>query len=1071
MKKKEYLSYFAEALKANYENNYIVAKYNFEKTIEINPNFADAYYNLATLLINDHFKNYKKAKEYYEKVIKINPHFVGVYYNLGILFFYKFKEYEKAKYHFEKAIKINPEHSRYYYHLANLLVNDHFKNYEKAKEYYEKAIKINPNNAEIHNILGVLFLDKFKKYEKAKEHFENAIKINPNFLIVYNNLLNLLPYLIDNKKSIESIVNILSQFHKKIPIETRIKFYYIFAKYFFNLGQNKKLKNKKENYEKAKEYYEKIIKINPNSVEAYINLAIILTDDLFKNYEKAKDHFEKTIKINPKHSKVYSNLANLLVNDHFKNYEKAKEYYEKAIKIDPYFAEMYNELGDLNFYKFKEYEKAKEHYEKAIKINPKYAKYYNNLANLLVNDHFKNYEKAKEYYEKAIKINPNYEKAHYNLGLLNIYKFKEYEKAKEHFEKTIKINSNSLEAHNNLGFLFFYKFKKYEKAKEHYEKAIKINPNYEKAHYSLAVLLADKFKEYEKAKEHYEKAIKINPKYSRSYYNLGVLFFYKFEEYEKAKEHFENAIKINSNYTKAHNNLGFLFLNKFKEYEKAKEHFEKTIKIDPNFLIAYNNLLDILPYLIDNEKSIESIVNIISQFHKEIPIETSIKFYYIFSDYFFDLGQNKKLKNKKENYEKAKGYYEKIIKINPNSARSYYGLAISFYEMKEYKKAREYYEKALKINPNFIKTAEVNLTKLDLQTFISKIKIKKVRHLKDISILIGENEMKHLIFTGDNGSGKTSVLEEIRDYINIEKKAFDLRFKWQTGNFVLAYFEAHRKFIGKTFMPDGRGIELPQNPGINENLAEEYFMPFTVLNKFQAMLLSEKGDNKVNENFKIWFANLKNILREIFDDENLEIEFQTIVQKLGINMEIKTKDRSKFNFEQLTDGYASILEIVFELILRMYNKTQNLYIMEGIVLIDEPESHLHIKMQKRLMPLLTKIFPKIQFIIATHSAFILNSIENALIYDLQTNTKTEKLSKIPVDKINDNYLTLNKKDTIKIEKEIEEFCALIKLAEQNKITEEQGNRIVELDLKLNDITPYISDDLFKKFKNAQKILY
>ena len=65
MKKKEYLSYFAEALKANYENNYIVAKYNFEKTIEINPNFADAYYNLATLLINDHFKNYKKAKEYY----------------------------------------------------------------------------------------------------------------------------------------------------------------------------------------------------------------------------------------------------------------------------------------------------------------------------------------------------------------------------------------------------------------------------------------------------------------------------------------------------------------------------------------------------------------------------------------------------------------------------------------------------------------------------------------------------------------------------------------------------------------------------------------------------------------------------------------------------------------------------------------------------------------------------------------------------------------------------------------------------------------------------------------------
>ncbi len=457
------------------------------------------------------------------------------------------------------------------------------------------------------------------------------------------------------------------------------------------------------------------------------------------------------------------------------------------------------------------------------------------------------------------------------------------------------------------------------------------------------------------------------------------------------------------------------------------------------------------------------------------------------------MGQNKKLKNKKENYEKAKKYYEKIIKINPNSARSYYGLAISFYEMKEYKKAREYYEKALKINPNFIKTAEVNLTKLDLQTFISKIKIKNVRHLKDISILIGENEMKHLIFTGDNGSGKTSVLEEIRDYIkhiteevsnemilsnnlqnpiepldrnieiNIEKKAFDLRFKWQTGNFVLAYFEAHRKFIGKTFTPDNKGIELPQNPGINENLAEEYFMPFTVLNKFQAMLLSEKGDNKVNENFKIWFANLKNILREIFDDENLEIEFQTIVQKLGINMEIKTKDRSKFNFEQLTDGYASILEIVFELILRMYNKTQNLYIMEGIVLIDEPESHLHIKMQKRLMPLLTKIFPKIQFIIATHSAFILNSLENTIVYDLQNKTLGKNFSAYSYSGLVETHFESDKYSE-KIKQKFEGYKTLV---EQENWTEDEEIVLDDLEDFFEELPSSFALELKVAFQDLQ----
>ena len=50
--------------------------------------------------------------------------------------------------------------------------------------------------------------------------------------------------------------------------------------------------------------------------------------------------------------------------------------------------------------------------------------------------------------------------------------------------------------------------------------------------------------------------------------------------------------------------------------------------------------------------------------------------------------------------------------------------------------------------------------------FITNLVINKVRHLKDIYIPLAGNQIKHLILTGKNGSGKTSVVEAMADYIN-----------------------------------------------------------------------------------------------------------------------------------------------------------------------------------------------------------------------------------------------------------------------------------------------------------------
>ena len=103
-----------------------------------------------------------------------------------------------------------------------------------------------------------------------------------------------------------------------------------------------------------------------------------------------------------------------------------------------------------------------------------------------------------------------------------------------------------------------------------------------------------------------------------------------------------------------------------------------------------------------------------------------------------------------------------------------------------------------------------------------------------------------------------------------------------------------------------------------------------------------------------------------------------------------------------------MIYIVSDLILRM-DKNWLLedkiseYDYQGIVLIDELETHLHIELQKKIFPFLTKFFPKIQFIVTTHSPYILNSISNAKAYDLERQVELDNLSGFSSDDLAEGY--------------------------------------------------------------------
>ena len=77
---------------------------------------------------------------------------------------------------------------------------------------------------------------------------------------------------------------------------------------------------------------------------------------------------------------------------------------------------------------------------------------------------------------------------------------------------------------------------------------------------------------------------------------------------------------------------------------------------------------------------------------------------------------------------------------------------------------------------------------------------------------------------------------------------------------------------------------------------------------------------------------------------------------------------------------------------------------EGVVLVDEIDLHLHPEWQQRILRDLQNIFPNVQFIVSTHSPFVINSIENAIIYDLEKHLLvTNGLSNVPYAGIVEGY--------------------------------------------------------------------
>lgn len=132
---------------------------------------------------------------------------------------------------------------------------------------------------------------------------------------------------------------------------------------------------------------------------------------------------------------------------------------------------------------------------------------------------------------------------------------------------------------------------------------------------------------------------------------------------------------------------------------------------------------------------------------------------------------------------------------------------------------------------------------------------------------------------------------------------------------------------------------------------------------------------------------VKNAVLKAFDGIISNIEIRINEKKIYFEFE----DGRKVAEELLSDGYRRLLNIVVDIAFRAALLNRELYgdnaamQSEGTVLIDEIDMHLHPSLQATILQRLQQTFPKIQFIVSTHSPMVMSNLksdDNNVIYKL-----------------------------------------------------------------------------------------
>lgn len=227
-----------------------------------------------------------------------------------------------------------------------------------------------------------------------------------------------------------------------------------------------------------------------------------------------------------------------------------------------------------------------------------------------------------------------------------------------------------------------------------------------------------------------------------------------------------------------------------------------------------------------------------------------------------------------------------------------------------------------------------------------------------------------------------------------------------------------RDFRSRFLEDDSSDMPIFVNYGIHRLVLD---IPLRIRQKHifdKRSALSKAIDNKIDfRTFFEWYRYQEDLENEIivekkdfgYQDRALKAVRESVqamldyagdlhIERHPLSMVIK-KDGERIAVNQLSDGEKCTLALFGDLSRRLALANPSLKNPnhgKGIVLIDEVELHMHPRWQRRIIPVLKRTFPNIQFIITTHSPQVLGEVgEGYKIYSMQKYGNDVRLNLLP----------------------------------------------------------------------------
>jgi predicted ATPase len=334
------------------------------------------------------------------------------------------------------------------------------------------------------------------------------------------------------------------------------------------------------------------------------------------------------------------------------------------------------------------------------------------------------------------------------------------------------------------------------------------------------------------------------------------------------------------------------------------------------------------------------------------------------------------------------------------------------------------------------------------------IKLTDVKGVGSVTLTLDDSK-RVFTFIGTNGVGKTKCLESLFQWFLLTNTSF-----WQYADNSRINLEL---FNFTSMSVDNKLFSMPlvvgglHNPATfnTKNIKEvQHKKPVVFLGSQNRghiqhdTILQNKPAGNFSERRKQYFSYLITGMKENFSslnmnmgieqwfvmqaqssnkyqkqDDNREVEIETVLRILhqidstidesfieidgDFRVFIKINGHKR-DLTQLSTGFASILKIVQSIVsgYGYFTNGKELQNTDGIVLIDEIESHLHIKWQANIVSLLKKVFPNTVFYIATHSSVVLSQLEQGEGYRLVRNDNNAVMAESIVEPSNVSFIDL-----------------------------------------------------------------